>query len=505
NNFYTTTVYNKGAEVVRMILTLIGRERFRDGMDLYFQRHDGQAVTVEAFVQCMETASGRDLSQFQRWYRQAGTPRVTVRSHFQPEAACYELTIEQQCQAHGQTEPGAPLTIPLAMALLDPVTRAPLPLILPGENPDHAPLERVLELTRTVETFRFTGIKQPPIPSLLRGFSAPVKLIAPHTEADLAFLWGAENDPFNRWDAGQQLATRVLLTAANTPADQPIVVPEPFVAAFAATLESPELDPAMKSLAISLPGVGMLVEAMENADPTALFRAREAVRRQLAITCRESLLRIHAEHQTPGPYTLDRESMAKRSLKNFMVGLLMALPDNDLAARMAAEQVRQANNMTDLMGGLVPLVHNGRPEADPLLAEMEHRWRHNPLAMDKWFSLQVMIPLDHALERVRQLMSHPAYDPRNPNRIRAVIGTFCHGNLVRFHEPSGSGYRFLAEMIRDLDPHNPQVAARLIGAVSRWRQFEPNRREAMRVALEEIVSLPGLSRNSHEIASKCLA
>ncbi|MBF0271352.1 MAG: aminopeptidase N [Magnetococcales bacterium] len=505
NNFYTTTVYNKGAEVVRMLMTLIGREAFHRGITLYLHRHDGQAVTVEAFIQAMESASGRDLSLFQRWYHQAGTPRVTVHQQHRPDSGVLELTIQQECRAHNQTESGPPLTIPLAMALLDPQSGAPLPLTLEGENPAAAPLERVLELTRAVETFRFTGIERPPIPSLLRGFSAPVKLDAPLSEADLAFLWGAETDPFNRWDAGQTLAIRTLLTAARTPPDQSVAVPDPFVRAFSATLQAPELDPAMKTLAITLPPLGVLVEAMENADPGALFRAREAIRCGLAMACRDTLLELYAENQTPGHYRLDGATIGRRSLKNFALGLLMALPDNDPAARMAVEQVESADNMTDRMGGLLPLVHAGRPEAQPLLARMEQRWHANPLAMDKWFAIQAMAPLEQTLERVRQLMTHPAYDPRNPNRIRAVIGTFCRANLVCFHDPAGSGYRFLAEVIRDLDPHNPQTAAGLVSTLSRWKQFEPRRRQAMRAALEEIVALPGLSRNSHEIASKCLS
>ncbi|GAB0057771.1 Aminopeptidase N [Candidatus Magnetaquicoccaceae bacterium FCR-1] len=505
NNFYTTTVYNKGAEVVRMLLTLLGKETFRRGMDLYFARHDGQAVTVEAFLDAMQTASGQDLGPFSRWYRQAGTPELTIRQQHDPDAEVLEITVMQQCRAHGQSEAGEPLVIPLAMALLDRDTRAPLPLILEGESPENAPLERVLEVTRPVVTYRFKNIPRPPLASLLRGFSAPVKLNSPLSNDDLALAWGADNDPFNRWDAGQQLAMRILVEGARALPDHPFATPDSFVAAFAATLTSPDLDPAMKSLAITLPGIGVLIEAMPEADPGALFTVRESLRRRLAHDCRDTLLALHAANLTPGPYRVSGEAIGKRTLKNFMLGLLLADPDNDLAARMAADQVRQADNMTDRMGGLVPLVHTGRPEAEELLAAMEHRWRDNPLAMDKWFSIQAMAPLPDTLARVQRLMSHPAYNPRNPNRIRALVGTYCRGNLVCFHDPSGSGYRFLTELIRDLDPHNPQIAANLVGALTRWRQFEPRRREAMRQAIDTIVTLPGLSRNSYEIASKSLA
>ncbi|MEO5346349.1 MAG: aminopeptidase N [Magnetococcus sp. YQC-9] len=505
NNFYTTTVYNKGAEVVRMLLTLLGKESFRRGMDLYFARHDGQAVTVEAFLDAMQSASGRDLTAFSRWYHQAGTPEVTIRQQHDADAEMLQLTVIQQCRAHGQSEPGQPLVIPLAMALLDCDTRKPLPLILEGESGGDGPLERVLEVTQPIQTFRFLHIPRAPLASLLRGFSAPVKLNSPLTNDDLALAWGAESDPFNRWDAGQQLAMRILLDGARALPDHPFTPPESFVAAFAATLSSSDLDPAMKSLAITLPGIGVLIEAMSAADPGALFQVRETLRQRLAMACRATLLALYDAHLTPGPYQTSRADIGKRTLKNFMLGLLMALPDNDLPAQLAASQVKNADNMTDRMGGLVPLVHSGRVEAEGLLAAMEQRWRNNPLAMDKWFSIQAMSPLPDTLARVQKLMNHPAYDPRNPNRIRALVGTFCRGNPVCFHAPSGEGYRFLTELIRDLDPHNPQIAANLVGALTRWRQFEPQRRTAMRQAIETIVALPGLSRNSYEIASKSLA
>ncbi|MBF0614023.1 MAG: aminopeptidase N [Magnetococcales bacterium] len=501
NNFYTATVYHKGAEVVRMLQTLVGRECFRRGMDLYRQRHDGQAVTVEDFVCAMEAVSGRDLGLFQRWYRQAGTPELSVQRSFDEQAGALQLTVTQHCRVHGQQEPGAPLTIPVTLALLDPVSKTPWPVALPGEDPLTAPRERVMELTRTEETWRFIGLPKAPIPSLLRGFSAPVRWKTTLSDEELAFLWEADTDPFNRWNAGQQLAMRVLLSLARRPDDS---VPDSFVAAFGATLHAADLDPALKSLAISVPGMSLLIDAMEAADPAALFAGRERVRHTLAERYREGLWAVYATHQTPGPYRLDPADMGRRALKNAVLALLLALPGEERAAQVAAEQVRQADNMTDLMGGLVPLVHAGRIEAVSLLAMLEQRWRQTPLAMDKWFAMQALAPVEQALEQVQRLMRHPAYDGRNPNRIRAVVGSFCHGNPTQFHALSGTGYRFLVGQIRDLDGYNPQMAARLVTALSRWRHFESRRSSAMRAALEEIVALPGLSRNSYEIVSKSL-
>ncbi|MBF0428173.1 MAG: aminopeptidase N [Magnetococcales bacterium] len=489
NNFYTTTIYNKGAEVVRMLQTLLGKEQFRQGMDLYFLRHDGQAVTVEAFIQAMQDASKRDLSHFMHWYHQAGTPELTVHLNPIPASNSLELTIEQ---------PNPPFFIPLSMALLDPITATPWPLILEGEDPANAPTERILEITRPVEKFRFTGISRTPIPSLLRDFSAPVKLQTDDSDEELTFLWGADNNPFNRWDAGQRLITRILLQPGKPE------LPAHFLNAFTATLQETTLDPAMIALALTLPTLALLVEAMENADPNALHQTREAVRRQIAVACQEPLLRVHTANLTPRPYERDPASIGRRSLKNLILNYLMALPNNDLPAQLAVEQIRQADNMTDRLGALIPLVHAGRPEALELLAAMERRWNNNPLALDKWFAIQASAPLENALEQVRALMNHPKFDPNNPNRVRAVITTFCRLNLSRFHDPSGDGYRFLTEQILSLDPKNPQVAARLTGAFSRWRRFEPIRQQAMKAALEEIVRFPTLSRNTYEIASKSL-
>ncbi|MBF0127485.1 MAG: aminopeptidase N, partial [Magnetococcales bacterium] len=505
NNFYTATIYNKGAEVVRMLETLIGKSAFRQGMDLYFQRHDGQAVTVEAFIAAMEAVSNRDLTQFVRWYHQPGTPELTLHWRHEPERERFTLTIGQHCRRPGQTEPSLPLLIPVAVALLHPETGTPLPLTLEGEDPARATPEKILEVTQNEERFHFTGLRHSPIPSVLRGFSAPVKLRAPLTDAQLAFLWGADNDPFNRWDAGQELATRVLLQNARGSAPREEAIPPVFQRAFAATLTEERMEPALVALALSLPGLTSLLEKMESADPEALHRARESVRRQLATACRKELLSVHAANQTPGPYRRHPEEIGRRALKNLALGYLMALPDNDDPTRMALEQIRAADNMTDRLGALTPLVHAGRPEALEVLDRLERQWRDHPLAMDKWFAIQAAAPLPNALEGVRRLMQNPQFNLRNPNRIRAVVGTFCRQNLSRFHDPSGAGYRLVAEVILTLDPGNPQIAARLTGVFSRWRRFEPVRGQAMRQTLEEIVRTPNLSRNTYEIASRSLA
>ncbi|MEO5333273.1 MAG: aminopeptidase N [Magnetococcus sp. YQC-5] len=504
NNFYTMTVYNKGAEVVRMLQILIGKEAFRKGMDLYFQRHDGQAVTVEAFIQAMESASGRTLTQFMRWYQQPGTPEVAVSWSHAPDTGRLELTFEQTCRLANQEESAPPFHIPMTLALMDATTGIPLPLMLEGSHSVTPSTEVTLELTHHVETFCFTDIRSAPIPSVLRGFSAPVKIRAPFSDADLAFLWGADGDSFNRWDAGQELATRVLLQAAQNGADQEIKLPSLFLRAFSATLEDTRLDPALSALALALPGLNLLVEKMVNADPAALYRARHSVLRQLAVECQKSLLLVHAANQTPGPYQRDPVSMGRRSLKNLILSLLMALPDNDLPARMAVEQLRNADNMTDRLGALIPLVHAGRAESQEVLDEMEQKWHTNPLVMDKWFAIQASAPLDDTLTCIQRLMKKPTFDVRNPNKVRALIGTFCHQNLSRFHDSSGSGYQFLVEQILTLDPINPQVAARLASAFSRWRRFEPMRQRAMQLSLQQIIQSSGLSRDTYEIVSKSL-
>ncbi len=500
NNFYTVTIYNKGAEVVRMLQTLIGRETFRYGMDLYFARHDGQAVTVEAFIAAMEAASNRDLSQFRYWYQQVGTPELTFDWHHDPQFNQFELTVKQACR---QTP--APLHIPVTMALLHPTTGHPLPMALTTEQWDHPPpTERTLELTHTEHRFCFTGLTQPPIPSILRGFSAPVKIQAPLSTEDLAFLWGYESDPFNRWDAGQKLATQLLLQAAQNPTSTPITLSPLFQSAFAATLTEKELDPALIALALTLPSLNLLVENMTNANPTALHQARESIRQQLASSCQELLLRSYTIHQTPEPYQRDAHAMGCRALKNVALNYLLALPEANLPAKLAIEQIRTADNMTDRLGGLVPLVQANRPESRPLLAEMEQKWLDNPLAMNKWFAIQAAAPIPEVLTHINHLMTHKRFDIHNPNNIRALIGTFCRQNLAQFHDPSGSGYQFLVEQIATIDPTNPQIAARLAGAFSRWRQFEPGRKQAMQNALEQIMQIPTLSRNTYEIVSKSL-
>ena len=505
NNFYTMTVYEKGAEVVRMLYVLLGEAGFRAGMDIYFQRHDGQAVTVEAFIQAMEAANGVDLGQFMGWYRQAGTPRLSFSWQHDPVNETLELVVRQSCPpTPGQPEK-QPLHLPLVLGLLDGGSGAPLPVRLAGEPRTETAREtRTLELRRAEERFVFTGLPTPPIPSLLRGFSAPVIAQTPHSDADLAFLWRHDPDPFNRWDAGQTLATRSLMTIINGPDPGGVVTPEPgFLDAFAGVLRDERLDPALAAMALTLPSESSLLERMTPADPQAVHDGRESLRRALATALRDDFLACYHRHACREPYRHDPQASGRRALKNLSLACLLTLDEPEMR-RLALAQFQNADNMTDRLGALVPLVHGGGPEGETALAVFFETWKDDPLVMDKWFTVQATNPQPGGLERVVELMAHPLFTRRNPNRVRAVIGAFCAGNPAAFHHPSGNGYRFLANQVLTLDRTNPQIAARLLTPLKPWRRFEPNRKAQMRAALERVHQTQPLSRDVHEMAMKSL-
>ncbi|MBF0284095.1 MAG: aminopeptidase N [Magnetococcales bacterium] len=504
NNFYTSTVYEKGAEVVRMIHTLLGEEGFRRGMDLYFQRHDGQAVTVEDFVAAHADANQRDFSQFMRWYQQAGTPELRLESRHDPVAGILALSFHQTTPpTPGQPEK-FPLHLPIAVGLLNHQGQS-LPVRLAGEPPEAAALTRVLELREGRQTFHLTGVAEPVVVSALRGFSAPVKLEDGLSESDLAFLWAHDPDPFNRWRAGHELASRLLLRlAADQREHRPLKLDPAFSKAFSQALNDPDLPPSLAALALTLPGETVLLERMESGDPEAIHAARQFAIRELAAQWKDRLVQTHATCGRPGPYRFDPVSSGLRALKNLALGYLVALSTVDVRHR-AITQLRQANNMTDRLGALQPLVHYPVPERVEVLASFHEQWRHDPLVMDKWLSLQATAPLPDTLKQVRALMTHPAFSMRNPNKVRALIGAFASGNPSCFHHRSGDGYRFLAEQVAALDRINPQTASRLAIPLTRWRRLEPVRREKMRLALQVLMDAPDLSRDLREIVSKGLA
>ncbi|ARP90174.1 aminopeptidase N [Bordetella genomosp. 9] len=509
-NFYTATVYEKGAEVIRMQHTLLGEAGFRAGMEEYFRRHDGQAVTCDDFVAAMESVytrqhPGRDLSVFRRWYRQAGTPRVSVELHYDAAARRCTVGLSQRCAPVGveKTSPDPagkqPFHIPFALGLLDRHGN-PMTLRMDGKQTQTALLELVSERQEWV----FEDIPSAPVPSLLRGFSAPVIVEYPWTDEELALLSAHDTDPFSRWEAGQELATREILgLAALHQAGAQLHVKPAFVAAWRALLEDPGLDAAYRARALSLPSEKTLAERMAAIDPPALAVARDFVRAELGRQLADAWRAAFASCQTPGPYSPAPEPAGKRALKNMALAHLMAGGDAEAQA-WALAQYEQAGNMTDRLGALTALVNYGDQEtAARALSGFYEQWQQDPLVTDKWFSLQATAR-STTVDTVRGLMAHPAFTLRNPNRARALIFQFCLNNARGVHVPDGSGYAFWEEQVLALDALNPEVAARLARAMDNWSRFVPALRDPMRAALERVRGHAGLSRNVMEIVSKAL-
>ena len=504
NNFYTATVYEKGAEVVRMYHTLLGAGGFRKGMDLYFQRHDGQAVTTDDFCAAMADANGVDLGQFRRWYDFAGTPVLQVRGDYLPKSRQYRLRINQSLPSTSGRSRVPPLHVPFALGLLDNKGRD-IPLRLQGEETAVAGT-RMLALTRADETFVFEDIPGLPVPSLLRGFSAPVKIHSDLSREQLAFLAAHDSDAFNRWDAGQRLATEVLLNLArDVQLGRDLLLDESLVTAFANTLNDTRLDPALVAEALSLPGEGELAEQMEIADPDAIHGARCFVRYVLATRLREALLGKYHACRNDGSYEYTAAAAGRRRLANQCLSYLMELDEPGMI-RLAVEQFRQADNMTDVLAALGALVRHPFADAEKhaALQLFYDKWRHEPLVLNKWFSIQATAATANTLARVKVLRQHEAFDLKNPNRARSLVGAFAHANPYSFHVADGGGYRFLADQVLALDSLNPQVAARMVGAFNRWRKYDEVRQGLMRGELERIAAGPNLSRDVFEIVSRAL-
>ncbi len=518
DNFYTATVYRKGAEVIRMMHTLLGEERWRRGMDLYFERHDGQAVTCDDFRQALQDGGGVDLTRFERWYSQAGTPIVEAVGEWDAKAATYTLTLRQRYPEGSKTAAGEacqPVPIPVVTALLG-ARGQELPLRLQGERipakveavGDLLGLgeatERVLLLQEAEQRFVFTGVAERPVPSLLRGFSAPVRLRVERAQDELAFLMAHDTDPFNRWDAGQELATKLLLgLAADAQAGRPLVVAPAFVEAVRAVLTDARLDGSLKALALSLPAEQQLAQEVTPVDPDALHTAREHVRRELARALRPELLATFEATDTGEAYRNDKASIDRRRLKNAALTYLSLL-DEPAARKRPLQQLQKADNMSDAGAALAVLASVDGPERDQALAEFYGRWKHDPLVLDKWFTVQATSTLPDTLARVRDLTKHADFTLKNPNRVRSLLGAFAMSNQARFHAKDGSGYAFLADLVLDLDALNPQVAARMVSAMNQWRRFEPTRRALMEQQLQRISAKEGLSKDTYEIVARAL-
>ncbi|GIZ51360.1 aminopeptidase N [Noviherbaspirillum aridicola] len=505
NNFYTVTVYEKGAEVVRMYQTLLGRDGFRKGMDLYFERHDGHAVTCDDFRLAMADANGRDLSQFELWYSQAGTPRVKVETAYDAGQEAFEITLSQSCApTPGQAEK-KPFHIPVAVGLLDS-QGLDMPLFLDGSGSAEAFTTAVLELTESSQTFRFKHVKEKPVPSVLRNFSAPVHLDIDYTEAELAFLMAHDSDAFNRWEAGQRLAMRRMLALVKTVREggqADAGAAGPLHDAFRATLTDSRLDPAFQEFALTLPSETVLAEQLDVVDPHAIHAVRQAMRRSLAQALRGEWQIAYQANRTPGEYSPDAESAGKRGLKNLALAYLVEL-DDDAAHRLAQTQYDNANNMTDRIGALAALANSSAPGREQALARFYEDFEQEALVVDKWFSLQAMSRKTD-VAAVRELMRHPAFTLKNPNRARSLIFSFCNGNPSQFHAADGSGYEFWAEQVIALNAINPQVAARLARTLDRWRKYEPALQQKMKAALQKVAATRSLSKDVLEVVTKSLA
>lgn len=504
NNFYTVTVYEKGAEVVRMYQTLFGVDGFRKGMDLYFARHDEQAVECDDFRRAMADANDRELAQFERWYSQAGTPVLRFEGRWDKAAQNYTLTLAQSCPATpGQSEK-LPFHIPVAVGLLD-AAGADMPLVVDGQQRGTT---AVLELTETEQTFVFTGVTGQPVASVLRDFSAPVILQGSYTDADLLHLFSHDSDPVNRWEAGQRLAMERLLkltgeAGSKEDAAASLNLDETFIEALRKILVDETLDPAFREQCLTLPSESMVAEQLDCVDPLAVHIARQFVRADLGARLRSELMAQYNANATPGPYSPDAASAGKRALKNLALAYLNAAPD-DASVALAQRQFDEADNMTDRAAALSALVAARVPQAADALAVFYDEFQNEALVVDKWFAMQASSPTTD-LAAVRALMAHPAFTLRNPNRARSLVAVFCMNNPVQFHAPDGSGYAFWAEQVIALDALNPQVASRLARAMDRWRRYAPSLQWQMREALQKVAGQVKLSNDVREIVGKALA
>jgi aminopeptidase N len=501
NNFYTSTVYDKGAEVVRMIRALLGPETFRKGMDLYFDRHDGEAATVEQFVQCFADASRRDMTQFMLWYSQAGTPDVRVAPHYDSRARTYRLDITQSVPPTPGQPTKEPMLIPLALGLVGK-DGTDLPLLLDGKSLSRG----VIELTRPSQSFLFTDIAERPVPSLNRNFSAPIKLALPIDTDDLRFLAAHDSDPFNRWQAVQSLGMTLLkANVAALRAGGSAREDDGLMASLGAILADAKLEPAFVALTLSPPSEADIArEIGTDVDPDAIFAARRKLRAAIGACHGAALAGTYQRMITGGPYRPDAESVGRRALKNACLDLL-AVTEKDDAISRAFLQYRNADNMTDRMTALETLAQHDRPERTTAFEDFYKRYADDPLIIDKWLGLQAAIPEAATLDRVRALTQHPAFSASNPNRIRALIGSFAQANHTQFNRIDGAGYDFIADFVMVLDPKNPQVAARLMGAFRSWRALEATRRDRAEAALRRVAAMPALSRDVNDIVARTLA
>ncbi|WP_227317799.1 aminopeptidase N [Cedecea davisae] len=498
NNFYTLTVYEKGSEVIRMLHTLLGEENFQKGMQLYFERHDGSAATCDDFVQAMEDASNVDLSHFRRWYSQAGTPVVTVRDDYNPETEQYTLTISQMTPPTAEQQEKHPLHIPFDIELYDNEGK-----VIPLQKDGH-PVHHVLNVTQAEQTFVFDNVYFQPVPSLLREFSAPVKLEYKWSDQQLTFLMRHARNDFSRWDAAQSLlATYIKINVNRSQQGQPLSLPLHVADAFRAILLDEKIDPALAAEILTLPSQNEIAELFQTIDPLAIAEVHGALTRTLAAELADEFLAIYNANKLES-YRVDHGDIGKRALRNTCLRYL-AFGDAELAEQLVREQYQQADNMTDSIAALSAAVAAQLPCRDELLAHYDEKWHKDGLVMDKWFVLQATSPASNTLSKVRELLNHRSFSLGNPNRVRSLIGAFAASNPAAFHAKDGSGYQFMVEMLTELNSRNPQIASRLVEPLIRLKRYDAERQSKMRAALEHLKGLENLSGDLFEKIAKALA
>jgi aminopeptidase N len=505
NNFYTATVYNKGAEVIRMLHTLLGPKNFRKGMDLYFSRHDGQAVTCDDFAAAMSYASGIDLEQFKNWYCQAGTPVLQVKGEWVEAQAEYKLLIRQSCpDTPGQTAK-KPFHMPVNVGLLGADGND---LLDSPDNHGNVKGSAILELREREQLFTFQNIHEKPVVSFLRDFSAPVRVERFQSREELSLLMRTDSNLFNRWDAASRLAQEVILDIAEKlQNNQTPSIEELYLDAISGSLKENCDDPSLLALSLQLPAETTLALEMEVVDPDVLHNARQLLKRKVAERNEKRFMtlyqRIKDQSANNGTYSITPDAIGLRSLKNMSLAYLMSLdPLPQEIQDLCYKQYKQAANMTDTIAALSNLVNMDNEIKEDALGDFYKKWVNDPLVLDKWFILQAMSNLDNTLDSVKQLTKNRSFSIKNPNKVRSLIGAFCSGNHVRFHDRSGAGYRFLAEKIEELNSINPQIAARLVSPLTSWKRYDSERQKLMQQELDRILSIKDLSSDVYEVVSK---
>ena len=484
NNFYTVTVYNKGAEVVRMIHTIIGAENFRKGMDLYFQRHDGQAVTCEDFVSAMSDASSVDLSRFLRWYRQAGTPLLKVSESWDKNQGRYLLELTQTTESTPGQKKKKPFHIPILVGLLDDNGKDLAETV--STQHEKRGNSFLLELKESQQSFVFQGLNKKPTLSILRQFSAPVKVESFHTREELAFLMGSDSDLFNRWDAAFSLSESIIKESAGLieTGAQP-QLDRTFIEAFKKNLTSNHIDTSLAAMALTLPTESYMAQVLKPVNPESLHLGYMFVFQTLGNILKKDFFKTYEDNHNSKEYRLNHQEIGKRSIKNVCLSYLLSYDVRDeKAIKLCMEQFRQDSNMTDTIAALSAMSHLEVEERDEMLDHFERKWVDEPLVMDKWFTIQASSRAGDTFNKVQKLMSHPVFSISNPNKVRSLIGAFS-ANHYRFHSQDGSGYRFLADMIIEIDRKNHQIAARLVNPLISYNRYEPVRREMMKISLSE--------------------